>query len=111
MQFAGRGIVDNREQVAADAVAGGLHQPERGIGSDGRIDRTAAVLEHVERDLRGERVCSGRHAVLRNYRAACPVRAYGPPAGADLLFDCGLFGRLLRGGRHGGQGEGGYARQ
>ena len=111
VQFAGRGVVDDREQIAADAVAGRLHQPQRGIGRDGRIDRAAAVLEHVERDLRGKRVRSGRHAVLRNHRAACPIRAYGPPAGADLLFDRGLFGRLLRGGRHGGQGEGGYARQ
>jgi hypothetical protein len=58
------GAPDDREEVAADAVAGGFHEAERGVGRDGRIHGRAAGFQHVEGDLRGQRVRGGGHAVL-----------------------------------------------
>ena len=56
-------VPDDGEQVAAHAVADGLHEPERGIGGDRRVHRRAAALEDVERHLAHERMAGGRHAV------------------------------------------------
>ena len=56
MELFGLGVPDDGVEVAADAAAGGLHQAERGVGRDGGVDGAAAGLEHVERDLRGERM-------------------------------------------------------
>ena len=50
------GVVDQREQVAADAVAGRLHQPDGGVGRDGRVDGVAAALEHLHAGARGQRL-------------------------------------------------------
>ena len=110
VQFARRGIVDDGEQVAADAVPGRLHQAQRGIGGNRRVHRIAAILEHVERDLRRERMRGRGHAMLRDYRAARPVRADRPTPAPDLRLDRGLLRRLLRAGRGGSEGEGCNAR-
>ena len=59
-------IPDDREQVAADAVRDRLHQAERRIRGDRRIDRGAAFLQHVETDLGRQRMRSRDHAVRRN---------------------------------------------
>ena len=105
------GIIDDREQIAAYAIARGFHQAERGIGGNRRIDRVAAILENVERDLRGKGMRGGRHAMLCDYRTARPVRADGTAASANLLFDRGLIRGDLRCGRAHGQGKGGSAGQ
>ena len=111
VQFAGCRVVDNGEKIAADPVAGGFHQAQRGIGGDCRIDRAAAVLEHIERDLRRQRMRGRRHAVLRDHRAARPVGADRTAAAADLFLDRGPLGGVLRSGRDGGEGKGCNARQ
>ncbi len=60
-------VVNDRENVAADTVAGRFHQPERGVRGDGGIDRAAAGFENIEPDLRGERHARADHAVLREH--------------------------------------------
>ena len=55
---------DNREQVAANPVAGRLHQSEGRIGRDGRIDGISPGLEHIETDLCSEGLAGGNHAIL-----------------------------------------------
>ena len=54
-------VPDDGEQVATDAVAGRLHQAERGIGRDRRVDCRASALHHVQRDLGGQRLRGSRH--------------------------------------------------
>jgi hypothetical protein len=56
VQFLGLRIPHDREQVAADAVAGRFHQPECCVGGDRRVDGAAAVAHHLQRDLRRQRV-------------------------------------------------------
>ena len=97
-----RRVPYDREQIAADAVAGRLHQPERGIGGDGGIDRRAARLEDIERDLGCERVRGGGHAVRGDHRTAAPLCAHragtGADAGGGLGRGAGMGGgRVLRG--------------
>ena len=87
VQLIGLRVVYNRKQIAAYAVAGRLHQAERCVGRDCRINRVAAVLEDIERDLRCERVRGCSHAVFCMNRAARPRRADGPAACTDLLID------------------------
>jgi hypothetical protein len=57
-------LVDDGEEVAADAAAGGLHEAERGVGGDGGVDGRAALAQDVEADLRRERLAGADHAVL-----------------------------------------------
>ena len=58
--------VDDREEIAADAVRDRLHQSERGVGRDRGVDRAAAALQNVESDLRRERHAGADHAVARD---------------------------------------------
>ena len=48
------------EEVAADAVASGLHQADRGVGTDGGVDGVAATLENLHASSGGQRL-TGRH--------------------------------------------------
>ena len=48
------GIVIDDEQVTANTIAGRLHQSNRGVGGDGRIDRVAAALEDLHTRTSGE---------------------------------------------------------
>jgi hypothetical protein len=63
MQFLRLRIPDDGEQIAADAVSGGLHQAEGRIRRDRGVDRAAAGFQDVERDLGGQRVAGGGHAL------------------------------------------------
>ena len=56
-------VPDDGEQVAAHAVADGLHEPERRVGGDRRVHRRAAALQDIERHLAHERMAGRRHAV------------------------------------------------
>ena len=55
-------VVDDRQQVAADAVHARLDDGEHGGGGDGGIDRVAAVLQHAQAGRRGERLARRDHA-------------------------------------------------
>ena len=57
--------VDDGEEVAADAVRGGLHQPLGGIGGDRGVHRAPAALEDLRRGLRRQGLARGRDPVLR----------------------------------------------
>ncbi len=46
------GIPNDRKQVATDAAARRLHEPERGIGRNGRVHRRAAAAQRLDTDLR-----------------------------------------------------------
>ena len=59
-----RGVHD-REEVAADAVRGRLHQPLHGVRSDGGIHGVSAAMEDLHRRLGGEGLAGCRDAVLR----------------------------------------------
>ena len=48
-------VVDDREQVAADAVHARLDDGEHRRGGDGGVDRVAAVLQHLEPGRRRQR--------------------------------------------------------
>ncbi len=60
------GIPNDGEQITADTAARWLHQPERCVCGNRRIDGAAARLKNVDRDLRRQRLARGRHAVWRN---------------------------------------------
>jgi hypothetical protein len=64
------GIPDDGEEIAAHAAGDRLHQPQRRIGGNRRIDRRAAFLQNIDRDLGGERLHRGRHAMLGDHRRA-----------------------------------------
>ena len=95
-------VPDDCEQIAADAVAGRLHQAKRGIGRNRGIDRRAAFFQYVDSDLAGQRMGCRRHAMPGMNRAARPGLSDRSPAAADV--QC-RFVRLcfLRLGR--GQGQ------
>ena len=76
-------VPDDGEQVAADAARHRLHEAHRGVGGDGRVDGVAAVLQHVEPDLRGERVAGGDHAVVGDRLGPRPDLAVGDPSVAE----------------------------
>ena len=58
-------IPHDGEQIAADAVAGRLHQSKRGVCSDRGIHRTAAIAHRLQRDLGRQRMRGGRHRMRR----------------------------------------------
>jgi hypothetical protein len=64
-------FVINDEQVAAEAVAGRLHQADGRVGRDRRVDRVAAALENLHAGARGQRLAR-RHDPKgrRHYRSA-----------------------------------------
>jgi hypothetical protein len=64
------GIPGDGEQVAPDAAAGRLHEAERRVGRDRRIDGAAALLEDVQRDLRRQGLAGRRHAMRRQHLGA-----------------------------------------
>ena len=63
MQALGLGIPDDGKQVAADAVAHGLHEAQHGIGGNRGVHGIAPGLEHIQRHLRGQGLAGGRHAL------------------------------------------------
>ena len=81
-------LVDDREQVAADAVHLGLDEAHHGVGGNRGVDGVAAALEDLHAGARGQRLAGRDDAVTRrDLRASgsdCPGRcgtALGPQAG------------------------------
>ena len=76
IQLLGFGIPDDREQVAANAIAGWFHHTQGSICSNRGIDRASACFQDVECDLRCKWLTGGRHAVLRiDLRTSRPRQA------------------------------------
>ena len=71
---AGLRLVVEDEQVAADAVAGRLHQADGGVGGDGGVDRVAAALENLHAGARGQRLAGGDDAEGRGDHRATDDR-------------------------------------
>ncbi len=83
------GVIDDDEDVPAYAVARGLHQSQSRVGGDGGVHRIAASFEHVQRDLCGQRVRGGGHAVRRgDGRTGGEMIAADPVAGMEVLRAC-----------------------
>ena len=71
VERAGLRVVDDGEQIAADAVRLRLDQAHDGVGRDGGVDRVAASLEDLHAGLRRERLAGGDDAVFgRDPRSA-----------------------------------------
>ena len=69
-----RGVPNDCEKIAANAIEDRLHDAEDRVGGDGRVHRAAALLQNFNRRGRGQRLFRGRHAVLRDHRRACGPR-------------------------------------
>ena len=61
-------VLDEREEVAAEPGAHGLHHSERGVGGDGGVDRAPAAAERLERGRGPERRRRRHHHVRRDGR-------------------------------------------
>ncbi len=70
IEFVGFGIVDDDEQIAADAVHHRGDHAHHGVGGDGGIDSVAAVFEDLHPGLRGQRGFGGYDAVGGNNHRA-----------------------------------------
>ena len=55
--------IDNRKEIAANAVRNRLHQSKRGVSRDRGVDRAAAAFQNVESDLSRERHARANHSV------------------------------------------------
>jgi hypothetical protein len=73
----GTGVPQQREQVAADAVADRLDHRQRDRRSECRVHRVAAALQRRQPGLRGQRLRGADHRPART----------GAPGGGN---DCGM---------------------
>ena len=55
---------DDREEIAAHPVARRLHEADRRIGRDGRVNRVAPSFQNLNAGARGERLARGHDAVF-----------------------------------------------
>ncbi len=67
MERARLGLVDERKQIAADAVARGLHQAHHRVGRDGGVDGVAAALEHLHAGAGGQHLAGRDDAQTRGH--------------------------------------------
>ena len=73
------GVPDDREQVAADAAARRLREPERRVRGDRGVDGAAAAAQRRDADLGRERLARRDHAVARHDDGAGgEAVGYGP---------------------------------
>ena len=87
------GDIDDGEQIAGDADIHGLDHIEHRGRRHGRIDGVAAVLQHLQARLRGQRLTGRDHAVLRHDFGAALRR----PAFGAIAADRAAKGGLRRG--------------
>ena len=79
-------VVDNREQIAADAVHARLDDREDRRRRDGRVNGVAAVLQHLQPCRRCERLAGRNHAVAADRGRARAAHVAGRAiAGLNLL--------------------------
>jgi len=91
-------VVDDGQQVAANAVHARLDDGENGGGGDRGIDGVAAILQHFQAGGRRQRLARGDHAVAANRgRPGAAKVARRTIAGLNLLG---------RGGGHDEEGSG-----
>ena len=84
MQSLSFGIPDDGEQITANTVASGFHQPKGSIGGDRCIHGTATGFENIQRDLCRQWLCCRCRAIGGIDWAARPRRADRPAAGVNL---------------------------
>ena len=70
-------VVDDRQQVAADAVHARLDDREHRGGGDRGVDRVAAVLQHLEARRRCQRLAGRDHAVAADRGRARAAKVAG----------------------------------
>ncbi len=94
-------VPDDGEGVRADAVGHRLHHRQRDRGGEGRVHRAAALGEHPQARLRGERL-RGAHDVCRQDRLSRPGVGEVPTERRGHVRErnaCGdIDGAILRGG-------------
>ena len=66
VNLAALGFVDDREQVAADAVHHRGDKSHGGIGGNSRVDRVAAAFEDGDAGPRADGLLGGDDAILGN---------------------------------------------
>jgi hypothetical protein len=69
-ELAARGVVVDQERAAAEPGGLRLDQPEHGLDGDHGVDRVAAVAQHLDAGLGGERMRRRHHALVRRRRCA-----------------------------------------
>ena len=79
------GVVDESEQVAADAVHRGFDDGEDGRGSDRGVEGVAALLEDAQARRRCQGLARGDDAVAREHDRACRARIRRRPVARALL--------------------------
>ena len=77
-------VPDHDENIPADAAAGGLHQPQCGVGGYRRIHGTAAGLEDIQCHLGCQGLRRGRHAVFAVDDTAGIGRPNGAPTATEF---------------------------
>ena len=70
VDFFGFRLVNDGKEIAAGAAVHRLHERERDVGRDGSVDSRSAGFEHIETDLRSERMARANHAVRREHFGA-----------------------------------------
>ena len=66
MEFFRLRIIDDGEEIAAQATTDRLHESKGGVGGDGSVNGRTTGLEHVESDLGRKRLTGAYHTVLRD---------------------------------------------
>ena len=66
-------VPQNAKRVRPQAVADRLNNGHGGCGGNGRIDRVAAVLQHAQTGLRGQRVRGAHHVAAKHRQALAGV--------------------------------------
>ncbi len=84
-------VPDDGEEIAADPARDGLHEPERGVHGDRRVDGVPARLEYVDADLHRERLRRADHAVIGGHLGARGEHLSGRP-----VETAGRFGEKSR---------------
>ena len=74
VEFLRFGLPIDDEQIAADAAAHRLDEPQHGVRGNRCVRRGSARLEHVEPGLRSERVACRHNALFGHYHRAALVR-------------------------------------
>ncbi len=75
VELAGPRLIDQREQVATDTVAGRLHQTNRRVGSDCRVGGVAATFEDLQTRAGGQRLTRRDDAIGRGDHRATDDRS------------------------------------
>ena len=71
MEFVGLRFMDDRKQIATDAIAGRFHHANHRVSSNGRIDGISATLQDLHSGHRRQRLTAGDNPESRgNHRTS-----------------------------------------